>query len=48
MTMKKQINLTLWFNTVRRALRDEPHGPRREFLAQMLLELNRRLPEREA
>lgn len=43
---KEHINLTMWFKTIKRAFREEPAGPRKEFLAQMLLEVNRRLPVR--
>lgn len=46
MGYKEQINLTMWFITIRNAFRAEPAGPRKEFLGKMLLEVNRRLPVR--
>lgn len=46
--VRQHVNLTLWMVTVRRALADETNPAKRRFLAEMVLEINRRLPERKA
>lgn len=43
---KEHVNLTMWFITIRNAYRAEAAGPRKDFLGQMLLEVNARLPVR--
>lgn len=44
--MGQQANITLWIIAVRHRIREEPAGPRRDYLAEMLVELYRRLPEK--
>lgn len=44
--MRRQINVGLWFKAVRRKLIEETDPAKRVFLAEMLVELNNRLPER--
>lgn len=46
--IRRQVNVTLWFKAVQRRLIDETDPARRVYLAEMLLELNNRLPERAA
>lgn len=46
--MRKHVNLTLWYGAVRRRLVDETDPDKRRFLAEMLVEINNRLPERKA
>lgn len=46
MGYKEHVNLTMWFKTIQRAFREEPAGERKNFLGELLLEVNKRLPER--
>lgn len=44
--MRKHVNLTLWMVAVRRRLVEETDPAKRQLLAEMLVEINNRLPER--
>lgn len=44
--MRQQAQVTLWMVAVRRRLADETDPAKRRFLAEMLVELNNRLPEK--
>lgn len=44
--MRRQINIGLWFKAVQRRLIEETDPAKRVYLAEMLLELNNRLPVR--
>lgn len=46
MMVKAQTNITLWMLAVRRRLAVETNPANRRFLAEILVELNNRLPER--
>ena len=45
MTTKQQVNLRLWLIAIKRRLRDEPAGPRQEFLCALLVEVHQRLAQ---
>lgn len=43
MDWQKQVNIQRWIVAVRRAYRDEPAGPRKDFLRAMLADLLNRV-----
>jgi hypothetical protein len=44
LAIRERVNLTHWLVTIRRAMRAEPDGPRKDFLRAMYANVAKRLP----